>query len=62
MDFEDNIKEECNCTCSGECQHDHCQCGHCNCEKEDDTFQNKRDYYPDLPRMVWDADDFADWD
>ena len=44
MDFEDNIKEECNCTWSGECQHDHCQCGHCNCEKEDDTVQNKRDY------------------
>lgn len=62
MDFEDNIKEECNCTCGDECQHDHCQCGHCNCVKEDDTVQNKRDYYLDLPRMVWDADDFADWD
>lgn len=21
-----------------------------------------RDYYPNLPRMVWDVDDFADWD
>ena len=62
MELEEDIQEECNCSCDGECQHDHCHCGHCSCENEDSSVQNKKGFYPELPRMEWDADDFADWD
>ena len=62
---QNDIKNECNCACGGECggecQCGHCECGHCHCEDEAEA-KPKNEFYPDLPRMMWDADDFADWD
>lgn len=62
MDLEEDIQEECNCSCGSECQHDHCHCDHCCCENENSSVQNKEKFYPQLPRIEWDADDFDDWD
>jgi len=62
---QNDIKEECNCACGsecgGECQCGHCECGHCHCDDEAEA-KPKNEFYPNLPRMMWDADDFADWD
>ena len=48
--------------CSGECQYGHCRYADITINEDEAEAKPKNEFYPDLPRMMWDADDFADWD
>lgn len=62
MENQYSYPQEHECSCNGNCQCEQCTCGHCDCNEDETSNTTPNDPYPDLPKLLWDADDFSDWD